>query len=82
MPPVPPDEMPLEPQPVLWAWPIAEVDLGGAADCLAVEGEVAAEVGSRFALANQLTRFEQGGVAYHVVVRPVLPDEPGCPGPR
>ena len=71
--------VPGEPQPTVWHWPIDGVDLAGAQECLAVEGADADAVGALVAQANQLTRFEQAGVTYHVVVRPVLPDEPGCP---
>lgn len=71
--------VPGEPRPRLWAWPIEEVDLAAVGQCLVVEGDVADAVGALFSQADQLTRFEQAGVAYAVVVRPLLPDEPGCP---
>ncbi|MPY94926.1 MAG: hypothetical protein GEV08_18265 [Acidimicrobiia bacterium] len=70
---------PTEPKPRLWTWPIDAIDLATVGNCLAVEGGVADEVGALFAQADQLTRFEDDGVAYTVIVRPLLPDEPDCP---
>src|SRR5690606_33707190 len=70
---------PDEPQPHLWTWPIEAVELAEVGQCLAVEGELADQVEALFSQANQLTRYEQAGVAYAVVVRPLLPDEPDCP---
>lgn len=70
---------PGEPKPRVKPWPVASVDLAAATDCLAVTGGPADDVRTTMRQADQLTFFTQGGQSYRVVVRPLLPDEDGCP---
>ena len=66
-----------EPGPTVQPWPAETgVALADASTCLAVP---AASVQSVFDQANQLTFFEDGGVTYRLIVRPVLPGAERCP---
>lgn len=57
-------------------WPAdAGVKLNAAAECAVVE---ASTVGELFAQSTQITRFVDGGVSYVLMVRPMLPGDPGC----
>lgn len=69
---------PDEPQPRVKPWPVDAVGLAGAADCLAVTGDAAADVRRTMQAADQLTFFTQAGTTYRVTVRPLLPNERGC----
>jgi hypothetical protein len=68
-----------EPGPRVTPWPVADVDLSAARTCLEAEGEQAEEVRSVMTDADQLTFFTQDDRTWRVAVRPVLPDEDGCP---
>lgn len=57
-------------------WPTAAgVSLASASECAVVE---AGRIGSLFNEATQITRFTEGGIKYVLVVRPLLPGDPGC----
>ena len=68
-----------EPEPRIKPWPVAGVDLAAAAECLAVTGADADGVRDTMKQADQLTFFTSAGTTYQVVIRPLLPDEDGCP---
>lgn len=58
------------------AWPArAGVRLAAANDCVVVD---AANIGTLFNEATQITRFVDAGVKYVLAVRPLLPGDPGC----
>lgn len=58
------------------AWPAgAGVRLAAANDCAVVD---AADIGTLFNEATQITRFVDAGVKYVLAVRPLLPGDPGC----
>jgi hypothetical protein len=58
-------------EPTVVDWPAAAgVALADAATCTVVDAEPVADV---FAAANQLTFFDDGGVTYQVLVKPILP---------
>ncbi len=58
-------------EPTVVDWPAdVSVRLADASECTVVP---AAEVGETLAAANQLTFFDDGGVTYQVLARPVLP---------
>lgn len=60
-------------EPTVVDWPAdASVRLADAAECTMIP---AAEVGSLFADANQLTFFDDDGVTYQVLARPILPGD-------
>ncbi|MCB0968274.1 MAG: hypothetical protein KDB37_15690 [Ilumatobacter sp.] len=59
-------------EPTIVAWPLADVDLAAASDCVEI---AAADIGDVFATANQLTFFEQDGVVYRLAVKPQLPGD-------
>ncbi|MAT04343.1 MAG: hypothetical protein CL424_04785 [Acidimicrobiaceae bacterium] len=59
-------------EPTVLEWPVDGVDLAAASDCLEMP---AADVGSVFADANQLTFFEQDAVTYQLAVKPQLPGD-------
>jgi len=66
-----------EPKPTVEPWPAETgIALADASTCLAVP---AASVQSVFEAANQLTFFEDAGVTYRLIVRPVLPAAERCP---
>ena len=66
-----------EPGPTVQPWPAETgVALADASTCLAVP---AASVQPVFEAANQLTFFEDQGVTYRLIVRPVLPGAERCP---
>lgn len=67
-----------EPAPTVKPWPVAGLTLAGIGPCTAVTGDQAAAVTGVMEQANQLTYFTEGGVTYHVLARPLLPDETGC----
>ena len=81
--PVPGDEPPADPglEPDVLAWPVADVDLESAQECVVVEGTTAGAVATAFEDATQLTRFRQDEQVYEVFVRPLLPGEQECPDP-
>jgi hypothetical protein len=59
-------------EPTVVEWPLADVALADAEDCIAID---AAEISETFADANQLTFFEQDGVTYQLGVKPQLPGD-------
>ena len=59
-------------EPTIVEWPLADVVLADASDCVAVDAE---SIGETFADANQLTFFEQDGVTYRLGVKPQLPGD-------
>jgi hypothetical protein len=61
-------------EPTIVEWPLADVSLADADDCIAID---ATAIGDVFADANQLTFFEQAGVTYQLAVKPQLPGD-GC----
>jgi hypothetical protein len=61
-------------EPTVVEWPLPEIVLADADDCVAVD---ATAIGETFAEANQLTFFEQDGVTYQLGVKPQLPGD-GC----
>lgn len=63
--------------PEVLPWPLG-TSLADAAECAAVTGEDAATLLGVLRGANELTRFEQGGVEYEVFARPLLPHQSGC----
>lgn len=66
-----------EPLPTVQPWPSETgIALGDASACLAVPAESVRDV---FEGANQLTFFDDGGVTYRLIVRPVLPGAERCP---
>ena len=57
--------------PTIVEWPAdASVRLADVAECAAISAD---EVGDLFAAADQLTFFDDGGVVYEVIPKPVLP---------
>lgn len=82
---LPPDEPDLA-QPDL-EWPLAEplmsfgepFPMGEDARCGTVSGEDLQALLPLVMSANQLTRWESGGEFYELLLRPLLPDESGCP---
>lgn len=63
-----------EVEPTVQPWPVDDVDLASADECV----EIAADaVASTFAEADQLSFFEQGDVTYSLAVKPLLPGS-GC----
>ena len=56
--------------PTIVEWPVDDVDLAAASDCMEM---LADSVGDLFIEANQLTFFEQDGVTYQLAVKPQLP---------
>ena len=68
-----------EPQPRVRPWPVTGVDLAAADDCLAVTGADATRVADTMDQADQLTFFTTATATYQVTIRPLLPDEDGCP---
>lgn len=58
------------------AWPEGSgVRLADAAECQVV---AASSIGMLFNEATQITRFVDGGIKYVLLVRPMLPGDPGC----
>jgi hypothetical protein len=47
--------------------------------CGVVSGEDSAQVTAALASANQMTHWRSGGKTFSLIVRPLLPDEKGCP---
>ncbi len=82
---LPPDEPDLA-QPGL-EWPLAEplmsfgepFPMGEDARCGTVSGEELRTLLPLVMSANQLTRWESDGKLYELLLRPLLPDESGCP---
>lgn len=66
----------IEPQVV--DWPLPEVDLAQAGECVLVEGERAERLVQVLADANTLTRFRQQDAVHTLAVRPLLPGEETC----
>ncbi|MEM8621594.1 MAG: hypothetical protein AAGF73_17935, partial [Actinomycetota bacterium] len=59
--------------PTIVEWPVdASVRLADAAECAEISAD---EVGDLFAEADQLTFFDDGGVVYEVIPKPVLPGD-------
>jgi hypothetical protein len=56
-------------------WPLANVSLSDAAECLVVDDPAAPAL---FSSMTTETRVRQADVIYSIAVRPVLPAEPGC----
>lgn len=57
-------------------WPSAAgVSLASASQCAVVE---ASAIGDLFAQATQITRFVENDIKYVLLVRPMLPGDPGC----
>jgi hypothetical protein len=56
-------------------WPLANVSLSDAAECLVVDDPAAPAL---FSAMTTETRVRQADVIYSIAVRPVLPAEPGC----
>jgi hypothetical protein len=75
----PPPEPGLEPDVI--AWPLPEVDLASAEQCVVVDGPAAGTLRTTFEDATQLTRFRQDEQDYEVYVRLLLPGEEDCPEP-
>ena len=74
------DQLPAgEPAPTLVPWPVTSLPLASVGKCSASTGDVAAQVTDTMTKANQLTYFTDVGKTYQVLVRPLLPDETGCP---
>lgn len=67
------------PAPAVVPWPLADVELAGAAGCVVVDGLAATTLRAALADAHQLTRFVQAAVVYEVWARPLLPGDDGCP---
>lgn len=69
----------VQPWPV--ATPAADIPVTGFGElqCAVLVGEEAAEAGPVFLGANSMTFFEDGGETYRLTVRPLLPQEEGCP---
>jgi hypothetical protein len=69
-------------QPSPLATPIADIPMTGVRElqCIVVAGDEAATLTNAFKGANQLTFFEDAGVTYRFIVRPLAPHEAGCPG--
>lgn len=63
-------------EPTVLPWPL-ETSLA-AEGCTAVSGDDAATLLATLAQANDLTQFEQDGVAYQLFARPLLPHEATC----
>ena len=59
-------------------WPAAAPPLVEGT-CVEVAGEAAAAVSGLLAQATQITLWNSGGTTFRLVLRPVLPHEPGCP---
>jgi hypothetical protein len=59
-------------EPTVVEWPLTDVALADADDCVAID---AASVSEMFADANQLTFYEQDGVTYQLGVKPQLPGD-------
>jgi hypothetical protein len=69
---------PSEPQPGEMDWRVPGIELEET-NCLAVDGDAAADLGELLAAADQLTRFVTGDRTWIVTARPVLPHEDICP---
>lgn len=83
--PPPPSEEGLDQPPM--AWPLEQPlgEFGSEASpqgyrCGTVEGEQLATVLEAAGRANQLTPWESAGELFSLSLRPLLPDESGCPG--
>jgi len=78
--PVQPDEAPPdgEIEPEVRDWPLADVPLADASECLEAVGEPGRNLAPVLAEANELARFRDGDVVYDLDVRPLLPHEDGC----
>jgi hypothetical protein len=59
-------------EPTIVEWPLDDVVLAEADDCVAIDAE---SIGETFANANQLTFFEQDGVTYRLGDKPQLPGD-------
>lgn len=59
-------------------WPLPEISLAGAADCLEVDGAQADQLREVLTDANTSTMFRQDDTVYDLAVRPLLPHEDGC----
>lgn len=67
-----------EAEPEVRDWPLTEISLADASECLEVEGEHGRRLAPILADANTLTRFRDADVVYEFDVRPLLPHEGGC----
>jgi hypothetical protein len=66
-----------EPMPTVQPWPAETgVALADASNCLAVPADAVQAI---FEQANQLSFFEDAGITYRLIVRPVLPGADRCP---
>ena len=65
--------------PQVMPWPLTSVALADLDGCVVVDGDDAATLLDTLTEANQLTQFDDGGAAYEVWFRPLLPHETECP---
>jgi hypothetical protein len=67
-------------EPDVQTWPVPEVDLASASDCVVVDGADADELLAALADASTATQFQQDGELFTLQVRPLLPGATGCDG--
>ena len=78
-PPDPSQLDPAGPQPTALDWPAA-IDVPAEGACTPITGEAVAGFEAVLGEANELTQWTAGDRTFSLVVRPVLPHEPDCPG--
>lgn len=70
----PPDDV----EPEVRDWPLAEISLADASECLEVDGEHGRRLAPVLGDADTLTQFRDADTVYEFDVRPLLPHEADC----
>ena len=72
------DDAPGGISPEVVEWPLAGIDLAAASDCMVIDGAEAEELYVTLSEVSTATRFDQGGEAFSLEIRPLLPNEKSC----